>query len=254
MAQAPQKKFVIKSMKNMTAMDVATAQLTWASISLAIDEIYNKNASSLKFEEVYRAGYTLVLHKYGEMLYNEVAGTVRKHLEDTVTGVSAAPHDQLMESISKAWEEHKVSLGMVTDILMYLDRTYIVQHKKVAIYKMSLQIFRDVITYHASIRDRLRTVLLDNILSERNGYIIDRNLMRNVLAMLVDLGVDSTSTYEEDFEKHFLEATKNFYRLESSEYLSQNTCPGMIDYLLFISVFYCLESSKLVHYLTVCTI
>lgn len=233
MAQAPPKKFVIKTMKNMAVMDVTGAQATWASLSKAIDEIYNKNASSLKFEECYRAGYTMVLNKHGEMLYNAVANTVRKHLEDTGTVVSAAPHDQLMESISTAWSEHKVTLGMVADVLMYLNRTYVVQHKKVTIYNMSLQIFRDVITYHTSIRERMRTILLDNILSERNGYLIDRDLMRNVLAMLVDLGVDGVNAYEEDFEKHFLEATKSFYRLESSEYLAQNTCPGILNFPAF---------------------
>lgn len=226
MAQIQQKKFVIKSFKNIVAMDVSAAQTTWASLSRAIDEIYNKNQSVLKFEELYRAGYNMVLHKHGEMLYNEVASTVRQHLQKTVEEVSATPTEQLMQTIAKAWGEHKVSLCMVADILMYLDRTYVIQHKKVTVYNMSLQIFRDVVTYHPSVRDRLRAILLDSISVERNGCLIDRDLMKTVLAMLVDLGVDGVSVYEEDFERHFLEATRNFYRLESNEYLAQNTCPG----------------------------
>jgi hypothetical protein len=35
-------------------------------------------------------------------------------------------------------------------------------------------------------------------------------LIRNTLAMLADLGVDSLSVYEEDFEAQFLEATVDF--------------------------------------------
>ena len=235
MSQAPPRKFVIKSFKNITVLDVAGAQTTWASLSKAIDEIYNKNASSLKFEVLYRAGYNMVLHKHGEMLYNEVAGTVRQHLQVTVGEVSATPNEQLMQSIAVAWSEHKVTLSMVADILMYLDRTYVDQHKKVTVYKMSLQIFRDVVAYHPSVRERLRSILLDSISMERNGYLIDRDLMKSVLAMLVDIGVDGTSVYEEDFERQFLEATKTFYQLESSEYLAQNTCPG--HYLTFFFKF-----------------
>ena len=207
-------------------MDVSGAQATWATLSEAIDEIYNKNASQLKFEVLYRAGYNMVLHKHGAMLYDEVARTVLKHLQITVQEVSATPHEQLMQSIATAWGEHKITLSMVADILMYLDRTYIVQHHKVTVYNMSLQIFRDVIPYHPSVRERLRTILLDNISSERNGFLIDRDLMKTVLAMFVDLGIDGVSVYEDDFEKHFLEATKNFYRVESTEFLSKNSCPG----------------------------
>lgn len=226
MSQTQTKKFLIKPFKNTGGMDVSSAQKTWESLSKAIDEIYNKNASTLSFEELYRNGYNLVLHKHGEMLYNGVAGTVRHHLMTTVNEVSATPNENLMRSTAIAWGEHKVTMGMVADILMYMDRTYIVQQKKVTVYKMSLQIFRDVIPYHINIRERLRLILLDNIASERNGYLIDRDLMKTILAMLVDLDVDGASVYEEDFEKHFLEATKTFYRQESTDFLAQNTCPG----------------------------
>ena len=226
--QAPQKKFVIKSFKPASGMDLHAAQAVWQSLSMAIDEIYNKNASTLRFEELYRNGYNLVLHKHGEMLYNGVAGVVRRHLLETVEHVAATPNEHLVESISVAWSEHKVAMNMVADILMYMDRTYVSQHKKTPIYKLSLQIFRDEIIYHAGVRDRLRSILLENILNERNGYLIDRDLMKTTLAMLVDLGVDGLSVYEEEIERHFLEATRIFYRQESSEFLSQNTCP---DYL-----------------------
>ena len=49
-----QKKFVIKSFKNQYVMDVNEAQKTFATLENAIDEIYNKNASELRFEELYR--------------------------------------------------------------------------------------------------------------------------------------------------------------------------------------------------------
>ena len=225
---AQPKKFVIKSFKPASGMDLHAAQSVWQSLSLAIDEIYNKNASTLRFEELYRNGYNLVLHKHGEMLYNGVAGVIRRHLLETVEQVVATPNEHLVESISVAWSEHKVAMNMVADILMYMDRTYVSQHKKTPIYKLSLQIFRDVIIYHSSVRDRIRSILLENIMNERNGYLIDRDLMKTTLAMLVDLGVDGLSVYEEEFERHFLEATRIFYRQESSDFLSQNTCP---DYL-----------------------
>ena len=244
---APAKKFVIKSFKNPAVLDVTAAQATWASLAGAIDEIYNKNASSLSFEESYRYCYNLVLHKHGELLYTGVTGVFKRHLQDIVDGVVATPNEHLLASISVAWSEHKVAMSMVADILMYMDRTYVTQHKKVPVYKLSLHIFRDVIIYHPGVRDRLRTILLDNIANERNGYLVDRDQMKSTLAMLVDLGVDGLGVYEEEFERHFLDTTRIFYRQESTEFLSQNTCP---DYMWKAEQRLAEEAQRVVHYLS----
>ena len=45
-------------------------------------------------------------------------------------------------------------------------------------------------------RDRLRSLLLDNIRREREGELVDKVLMKHSLAMLVDLGVEGTAVYE----------------------------------------------------------
>ena len=103
-----------------------------------------------------------------------------------------------------------------------------VQNKKTPVYELGLKIFRDTIARHSEVKDRLRAHLLANVLKERNGEIIDRMLMKDILAMLVDLGVNSCSVYEEDFEAPLLESTATFYRAESQNYILQNTCP---DYL-----------------------
>jgi cullin 3 len=53
-------------------------------------------------------------------------------------------------------------------------------------------------------------------------------LMKNTLSMLVDLGINSTIVYEEDFENAFLEKTAQFYKQESQDFIANNTCP---DYM-----------------------
>ena len=58
-------------------MDATQAQHIWTSLRRAIDEIHNKNASVLSFEELYRNAYNLVLHKHGELLYDGVRQAVQ---------------------------------------------------------------------------------------------------------------------------------------------------------------------------------
>lgn len=61
-------------------MDEKYVQSIWNRLKTAIQEIQKKNNSGLSFEELYRNAYTMVLHKYGERLYNGLRDVVKEHL------------------------------------------------------------------------------------------------------------------------------------------------------------------------------
>ena len=67
-------------------MDNVQAKKVLESLQLAIHEIYNKNASTLSFEELYRNSYNLVLYKRGDMLYDGVTDTIKQKAENSVLG------------------------------------------------------------------------------------------------------------------------------------------------------------------------
>lgn len=46
----------------------------------AIDKIFEKQASSLSFEELYRNAYTLVINKHGKHLYKEITESVKRNI------------------------------------------------------------------------------------------------------------------------------------------------------------------------------
>lgn len=211
-------------------MDAASAQMVWEDLDKSIDEIYKKNASKLSFEELYRKAYNLVLHKHAEMLYESVRKKLTRNLTEAVEQrLADRPDDDLLLGIDAVWTDHIISSKMIRDILMYMDRAYVVQHKKIGVYSMSLQIFREVIVFNENVRDRMRSIILSNIYEERCGQVIDRSMLRSILAMLVDLNVDGVNVYEEDFEQHFIESTRNFYRDESQNFLQQNACIEFLE-------------------------
>jgi hypothetical protein len=45
---------------------------SWEKLQDAIQQIFNEDAGKLSFEELYRTGYNMVLHKHGDLLYNNV--------------------------------------------------------------------------------------------------------------------------------------------------------------------------------------
>ena len=166
-----QRKFTIKPFRSYTQMDTTSATQTFSSLASAMDEIHNRNASTLSFEELYRNAYNLVLHKHGTLLYNGVQERLCMHLRDsgndllvvaresesslsTTSGVglrgsssAGSSNDQykLLIEISKVWKEHRITMVMVRDIFMYMDRTYVPQHRKRPVYDLGLWLFRRVV-------------------------------------------------------------------------------------------------------------
>jgi hypothetical protein len=113
--------------------------------------------------------------------------------------------------------------------LMYMDKAYVAQNKKMPVYDLGVCIFRDRLLRHPLIVYRARSSLLKSVEMERAGQLIDRALMKAILSMLQELGLGSLVVYEDEFETEFLRTTTEFYREEAQEFLARNTCP---EYLL----------------------
>lgn len=84
------------------------------------------------------------------------------------------------------------------------------------VYNLGLILFRDNVVRYGLIREQIRETLLDLVMKERNGEIIDRLAVKNTCHMLIHLGISSRTVYEEDFEKHFLQQSAEFYKVPLS--------------------------------------
>ena len=121
-------------------MDTTSAQQTFSSLASAMDEIHNRNASTLSFEELYRNAYNLVLHKHGSLLYEGVQDRLAMHLrhsggklivvarEESVAnnvistsssnnGVySSGGSYKLLAEMGNCWKEHRITRRPVYDL------------------------------------------------------------------------------------------------------------------------------------------
>lgn len=77
-------------------------------------------------------------------------------------------------------------------------------------------LFRDHVVRYGVIRDQIRETLLEMVMKERNGELIDRLAVKNTCSMLFILGIESRNVYEEDFEKHFLQQSAEFYKVQNN--------------------------------------
>ena len=166
MANAGRAKFVIQPFKHNQQMDEEYANKTWQTLHNAIHEIHKQNASGLSFEELYRNAYNMVLHKFGDKLYQGLSDTITAHLRTVAEHVQTANDTEFLSELKDKWDKHKVSSIMIRDILMYMDRTYVVAQKKVAVYERGLHIFRDEVVRNPRVKDRLLEMLLDLVARE----------------------------------------------------------------------------------------
>jgi len=205
-------------------MDEKYVNNIWALLKNAIQEIQKKNNSGLSFEELYRNAYTMVLHKHGEKLYTGLREVVSEHLINKVrTEVLESLHNKFLQTLNNSWNDHQTSMVMIRDILMYMDRVYVQQNNVDNVYNLGLMIFRDQVVRYPSIRDHLQHTLLEMVAKERRGEVVDRGAVKNACQMLMILGIDTRTVYEEDFEEPFLEQSAEFYKLESQKFLAENS-------------------------------
>uniref|UniRef100_A0A8C5AN44 Cullin family profile domain-containing protein n=1 Tax=Gadus morhua TaxID=8049 RepID=A0A8C5AN44_GADMO len=205
-------------------MDEKYVNNIWDLLKNAIQEIQRKNNSGLSFEELYRNAYTMVLHKHGEKLYTGLREVVTEHLINKVReDVLNSLNNNFLQTLNQAWNDHQTAMVMIRDILMYMDRVYVQQNNVENVYNLGLIIFRDQVVRYGCIRDHLRQTLLDMIARERKGEVVDRGAIRNACQMLMILGLEGRSVYEEDFEAPFLEMSAEFFQMESQKFLAENS-------------------------------
>jgi cullin 3 len=228
----------------------------WHLLRSAMIDIHTKNAGGLSFEALYRASYKIVLRKKGDLLYEHVKtfeeAWFRDHVMPPIAelitnnlinisliqapGTSLHERRQMGEKflrgVRDAWVEHNLNMNMIADVMMYLDRAYTAETKQPSIFAATIGLFRDHIlrnTLSASsqeqinhefiVFDILNAVVLDLINMERDGDIIDRNLLKKITSMLEDLyetdeEIDDQKLYLRVFEPRYLQASKAFYRRE----------------------------------------
>ncbi|KAF3910912.1 Cullin-3-B [Dactylellina cionopaga] len=214
----------------------------WELLSEALQQIYERDASNLSFEELYRTAYKMVLKKHGDSLYNSVNDLVRDRLR-RVTATQLKPTrptfaagssalerretgNKFLASVKQAWEDHQLCLGMITDILMYLDRVFCNDNKKPSIQVVGMALFRDNVLRNKDydIGADLNRVLLEQVQMERDGDVIDRARIRSCVYMLEGLyesleEKEDQKVYLTKFEGAFLTASDEFYTKEARKLL-----------------------------------
>lgn len=95
--------------------------------------------------------------------------------------------------------------------------------------------------------DKAKDAVLELISRERDGEQIDRDLIKNVLVIFVDVGMDKgTEVYEQKFQVPLLDDIKRHYSAKAAEWIQLESCS---EYLIKTEKSLNAEEDRAVYYL-----
>ena len=99
---------------------------------------------------------------------------------------------------------------------------------------------------YIKIKHKTKDALLRLIKKERDGELIDRALVKNILGIFIEVGMGAMESYDLDFEQHLLSETGAIYKSKAAEWVEQYSCP---EYMLKAEECLKLEEERVDNYL-----
>ena len=121
-----------------SSMTPEKAQSTWEGLQRALRQIHAHEASQLSFEVLYRTAYELCLNRYGELLYSGVHDELALRCRSIASELADVADESLLPSLLASYADYRISLAMVRDVLMYMDRNVVRPQKKTPVWELGL--------------------------------------------------------------------------------------------------------------------
>ncbi|KDP23503.1 hypothetical protein JCGZ_23336 [Jatropha curcas] len=143
--------------------------------------------------------------------------------------------DSLLRALIPIWSNYKLMARWLCKFFEYLDRCFLPQNK-FSLDDTSKNCFQDLV--FRELYPRCGVAAITMIRQERKGLHIDRDLLKNVLLLFMEI-YDNSVSYYEDFERELLEETAAYYCQLAEQWL---LCYSTEDYIQ--KVYWCLNQEK----------
>jgi len=211
------KKLVIKPLR-APSLPADFELATWHKLQAAVRAVHEKRPVESSLEELYRAVEDLCTHKMAAATYARLEHECEQHTERALRQLASASSSDpsaFLARVHGAWLDHCQQSLMIRSIFLVLDRTYPLQTAGVrSLWDMGLQHFRHHLLALPDVLVKTVGGVLLHVQRERQGEVIERSLLANLVRMFNALQV-----YAERFEGPLLEDTAAFYAAEATRLL-----------------------------------
>eukprot|EP00877_Chromochloris_zofingiensis_P005717 jgi/Chrzof1/15146/Cz09g29020.t1 len=184
-------------------------------------------------------------YDYSEQLYQRYREAFNNYINDKVLPSLREHRDEvLLKELYNRWGNHKLMVRWLSRFFNYLDRYYVLRHSLHPLKDVGLLCFRDQV--YVEVKRKAKDAVLKLIEREREGELIDKVLVRNILDIFIEVGMGGMESYEKDFEEPMLQETAQFYKRKAAEWITEDSCP---DYMLKAEDCLRLEEERVDNYL-----
>jgi len=166
------------------------------------------------------------------MLYDGVSDIIVENLnrlsEDIISsafcsGLEKDPvqrgqeEERLLKAVHKAWSDHTGGMERLRNVLSYMERVYVPSANLPGILDLGRDLFARHLMTHPAIKDPVISSVLSLVRVERDGYVIDRSVVRNCVNVLLQLSEhpDGMSMYARYLGPQILCESDMYYKAEA---------------------------------------
>lgn len=236
----------------------------WQYLATAFTQIQTKDISHLLYEQLHRRAYLLVIQKLGGQLYDKVSALILDHLVERrkhVLQLEPTRGEEFVKQVLNEWDHHLQAMRYISDILMYLDRNYAKENKRLLIYDLGIQLFKThfIAFNNHEVGHRVIEVAVDEIIKSRQGQVITLTVLITRSIAMMELFVETLGSeliyteetyYINEFEPQLLARTETFLYGLSLKYAQAN---DGTTYVEEISRFIREEDARVMSYLPIRT-
>ncbi|XP_068305028.1 cullin-1-like [Pyrus communis] len=180
---------------------------------------------------LYTTLHTLCIQKppydYSQQLYEEYRETFDEYITSTVLPSRREKQDDiLLQECVKRWENNKIMVRWLARFFHYLDCYFIARKSLPPLHQVGVNYLRDLL--YQEVNADVRVAVIGLVGKEREAEEINRELLKNVIYVCVEIGMGKMDPYREDFEEHMLRETGEYYSRKASSWITEDSYP---DYM-----------------------
>ncbi|KAL6181258.1 hypothetical protein ACLB2K_047913 [Fragaria x ananassa] len=158
---------------------------------------------------------------YSQRLYDKYGETFEEYIISAVLPSLRDRQDEvvMLQVLVTSWEKHKVLEMWLSRFFHYLDRYFIPRRALRRLSDVGRNCFRDLVC--RDLGANVRNAVLGLIHKEREGGEIDRELLKKVIDVFVEIGKGQMDVYIEDLEACLLKDTGEYYSRKASSWISE---------------------------------
>ena len=164
-------------------------------------------------------------YNWSRELYQRHGETIDRYLTETVLPALRDKSGQggtvLLKELQLRWVNHQIMNKWLKRFFTYLDRYYVKHHSLPTLSQAGLRCFRTKI-YDEMKSDTTKSII-DLINEEREGKIIDKSLVKSIVELYEEMGMDTLDCYNADLEDVLLTNTREFYSMKREDWINDST-------------------------------